>query len=81
MMACGNDRRQGTDMKLRLPGGFFRQGFAGCDRGRLPRRHRRGLSALTATLLVSLLLGASFSAWALTEALRLQDAQARALEH
>ena len=52
-----------------------------CENGsRIARRNRRGLSALLATLLLALLLAAGFSAWAWAQALRLRDAQARALD-
>ena len=46
-----------------------------------PRHGRRGLSALSATLLVSLALAAGFAGFASSEALRLRDAQASRLEH
>ena len=50
------------------------------DRRRVPRRHKRGLSALIATLLVALALGVAFAGFAQSEALRLRDAQAARLE-
>ena len=50
------------------------------DKGdKVARRHKRGLSALTATLLVSLSLAAAFAGFASSEALRLRDAQATRL--
>ena len=46
---------------------------------RHPRAHRRGLSALGATLMLSIMISAGFVAWQSTEALRLRDAHLRGL--
>ena len=51
----------------------------GPTRRRVAPRHKRGLSALTATLLVSLSLAVAFAGFASSEALRLRDAQATRL--
>ena len=50
------------------------------NNGGFPRHNNRGLSALAATLLVSLVLAGAFAGFASSEALRLRDAQATRLE-
>ena len=52
----------------------------GPTRRRVARRRKRGLSALTATLLLSLGLAAGFVGFAQSEALRLRDAQINRLD-
>ena len=66
-----------------ITGGFSRRitgGFCRRNHRRVARRDRRGLSVLTATLLVSLSMALAFAGFASSEALRLRDAQATRLE-